>query len=131
MLGSVFGLVALLGIGFLTLVSGVGYLVWPQPTPVVEPAPQTAAPPVEAPVEVEQPKGLKDIFENAPRKKEAGGGPGGPKIDFPRPPDAGPPGHFPQPLQPMMPGMPVVPPPAFAAVRPLPIQSTPLKGDAG
>ena len=72
------GVAALLGLlvvcfgGFLVVALGIGYLVWPRQTPTTAPATQTAVPPEERPVDVEQPKSLNDLLRENPRQPKSG-----------------------------------------------------------
>lgn len=105
------GLLGLFLVGSVVLALGIGYLLWPRPDQGPKPDVQTAAPPVEAPTAIEQPKGLDDLLKDAPKK-----GGGNPAVGQPAVPRVEP--KFPNPV-----------PPAFTRLDPLPIKPTPLTGD--
>jgi hypothetical protein len=73
--GPVIGLVGVLLFSGLVLVGGIGYLIWPGSSRTTAPAIPAAAPPVETPVEIDQPKSLKEVLEG-----------GGNEVPPPRPP---------------------------------------------
>jgi hypothetical protein len=82
---AIFGLLAVYLGGFILLSSGIAYLVWSESTRPVQKPVDMVAPPIEAPVDYEQPKSLKEVLnegsnDNVPKVNQPGGRirPGGP-----------------------------------------------------
>lgn len=61
--GPVIGMIGVLLFSGLVMASGIGYLIWPGSSRQTAPAIPVAAPPIETPVDVEQPKSLREVLE--------------------------------------------------------------------
>ena len=128
--GALVGLAAVCLLGFVVLLSGVTYLLWPGAAKPATAAAQGAAPAVEVPVAAEPAKRFEDIVREAPRRD----GDPGPQ---PGPPHFAPPGMPPvlRPrAAPAFPGVGGPPPPPgdgpkFAAAVPLAVKPPAFAGN--
>jgi hypothetical protein len=90
--GALAGLVAIFLFGFVLLVTGLVYLLWPKPAQPTTPVTQGPSPAVQAPVAQEPQKNLADILNDAPKNGAAqpgGARPGVPRFDPAGIPDPG------------------------------------------
>jgi hypothetical protein len=78
------GLIGVLLFGGFVLASGIGYLVWPGSSRTTAPAIPAAAPPAETPVEIDQPKSLKEVLEGGGNELPPKVNPGVPAPKFPQ-----------------------------------------------